>query len=212
MKSLKLVCKKEIVLAIAFFSLFWTINSAAATDETGFVSYDTVWTAANSPYIMKSNPTINWTLFVTFLAVISAWLIPFALDCCRNKKRRKAIEASVALYLDSLEIKLNIAINRYFKLCKVVPVEGNSFETQNKANYDAIENFSRSEYLKDKEREELMELIRYFKISPTMEKEDFKIFLKKIKKCSLRKYFPRTPDLCSKIDKAIKIDESRLKR
>jgi len=146
----------------------------------------------------------NWSSIVTLLAVISAWLIPFAFDYCRNKKRREAIEASVTLYLDSLEIKLNIVINRYFKLGKRVPKGRNSFEFQNKKNYDAIEHFFGSEYLEDKEREELMKLITYFKTSPEMNKEeDFKNYLEKLKEPSLRKYFPRAIDLDSKIEEAI---------
>ena len=147
----------------------------------------------------RITPT-NWSSIVTLSAVISAWLIPVVFNYYRNKRRRKAVKASIALYLDSLEIKVIIAITEYFKLGRGVPVEGNSFESQNKENHDAIENFFKSEYLKDNEREELMKLIRYFKISPKMEKEgDFKNYLDKLKERSLRKYFPRAIDLNPKI-------------
>lgn len=151
----------------------------------------------------RISPT-NWSSIVTFSAVISAWLIPFALDYCRNKKRRKAIEASVALYLDSLEIKLNIEIDRCRKVSGVILQGRNFFESQNKKNHDAIEYFFRSEYLEANEREELMKLIRYFKISAGMKKEeDFKNYLNKLKEPSLRNHFPRAIDLDSKIEEAI---------
>ncbi len=155
----------------------------------------------------------NWSAIVTLIAVISAWLIPFALDYCRNEKRRKAIEASIALYLDSLEIKLNIVIKGYFELTKGIPSGSNSFESQNKENHDAIEHFFKSEYLKAKEREELMKLIRYFKSSPDMEEVwDFKDYLKEVKKPALRKHFPRATDLDPKIDEAIKLEKRKWSR
>ena len=153
---------------------------------------------------MKFDPTINWSAIVTLSAVISAWLIPVAFNYCRNKRRRKAIKASIALYLDSLEIKLNIAINRYFKLERGISVQGNFFESQNKENHDAIEYFFRSEYLKANERKELMKLIRYFKISTGMKKEeDFRNYLNKLEEPSLRNHFPKALDLDSKIKEAI---------
>ncbi len=157
----------------------------------------------------RITPT-NWSPIVTLLAVMSAWLIPVVFNYYRNKRRRKAIEASVALYLDSLEIKLNLVINGYYELYEGIPSGRSSFEFQNKENYDAIEHLFKSEYLKAKEREELMKLIRYFKIFPGMEEVgDFEDYLKEVKKPSLRKYFPRATDLASKTDEAINLKKRK---
>ena len=47
------------ILLLLFFFTFFTTNAHAATFVSGTISNDTTWTAANSPYVLTGNVTVN---------------------------------------------------------------------------------------------------------------------------------------------------------
>jgi len=154
--------------------------------------------------MLKYDPTITPQGVATFVAVLSAWLIPIILDYRRVRKCKEHIRNNISLYLDIMEMKICIAINQYFQPGKRVPTGRNSFESQNKANHDILESMAQSEYLRLRDREELLKFIRFYKIVPTMKDEDDFIKYKDWIQCpTLRKIFPRSTTLDKEINIAI---------
>lgn len=143
---------------------------------------------------------------LTFVAVLSVWLIPIWKDCKKKKEQASITKRGVSLYLDAFELKLENALDDLKEGIPFFP-EKSSFEQVNKKNYGAIEKFFlSSDSLETKEINKLMEFVRYFKISQNMRtKEDVETFLDKVKDRELRHFFPASNDLVSAIEKQRKL-------
>jgi hypothetical protein len=160
---------------------------------------------------MAFNSNLNWQSILTLLAVVSAWAIPLVMNCSRRKRRREVVRDSVSLYLDALQIKANVAKTSYFQPGRRVPKGKNSFEAINKLNFDAIEKLCASEDLGSGDRRALLNLIKYYKLSPVMEsEEDFDKLVRQLDSAELRRHFPKGSDLDKKINELN--DEYRKKR
>jgi hypothetical protein len=153
---------------------------------------------------MKFDPNINWPSIATFAAVVSSWLIPWAVGCAKKRRRQTLAEKGMCLYLDTLLIKLKVAKNEYFQPGGRVPTGKNAFEAVNRNNFDAIEQIYRTETFALDAKKALFDLMTYFKICPEMLiEDDFDKMANMFAGESLRVHFPADPEIDKKIADAI---------
>ena len=105
----------------------------------------------------------HWSAIVGALATTAAVLValffPMFIDHRRRKKAAVFIREQISLYVDTLLNKIKPWIKN--------PLGTGKFEENNKSNFDALEYlFRSSDVLKEKERDELLEFILYFKTAP----------------------------------------------